>query len=324
MVISHTPRPDGRIQSRLDGALFLIDTGMETGHFKGGRASALEIRNDDVTAIYEAEAGERHPFPPPEINYGPDHVWSRQDGAPLPFETLDDIFTYLMTAEPIHTEIIPTTTGINRPKKMLLKKGDIEINAVFRYKSMSEKPNSLSGTYFRDFYKGEIAAYEMNQLLGLNNMPPTIYRTVNGSPGTLQLWAEGTMSERKRAEKDIPIPEALPWNRQMWDMRVFDNLINNIDRNKTNMLIDSNWQLILIDHTRCFARSKYLPEPEEVEHCSRGLWYALRHLDEKEVRSRLSPYLSEKEIDTLFYRRDRLVRLIQELIDQKGEENVLF
>ena len=107
-------------------------------------------------------------------------------------------------------------------------------------------------------------------------------------------------------------------------MRVFDNLINNIDRNQTNILIDQNWRLILIDHTRTFARDTSLPNPEKISHCSRGLWHSLRHLDEVVVRNRLSPYLSKLEIDALFVRRDRLVQLIQDLIEQEGEENVLF
>lgn len=107
-------------------------------------------------------------------------------------------------------------------------------------------------------------------------------------------------------------------------MRVFDNLINNIDRNQTNILIDDDWRLILIDHTRSFARDHSLPKPEQVVQCSRGLWHALRHLKEADVREHLSPYLETAEIDALFVRRERLVQLIQDLIIRNGEENVLF
>ncbi len=319
MVVSHTPRAEGRIQSRLDGAVFIIDTGMETGYYKGGRASALEIRNDEVTAVYEA--GERRQFPPPEITYGQDYVWTDPEGIPLPFDTLDDILEFLMNADPIRSETI--FTGVNRPKKVLLKKGELEANAAFRHQSQVLSPTEVSGDYFRDSYKGEIAAFEINRLLGLNNMPPTVYRAVNDREGTLQLWAEGTTSEKGLGKDDTP-PDVLSWNKQKWDMRVFDNLINNIDRNQTNLLIDSNWRLILIDHTRCFAISYSLPEPEKIVRCSRGLWYNLRHLDEAVVRDRLSPFLSRREIDDVINRRDLLVRLIQDLIDQKGEENVLF
>ena len=164
----------------------------------------------------------------------------------------------------------------------------------------------------------------MNRILGLNNMPPTVYRSYNGKNGTLQLWAEGTMPDRERAEKNILPPEPAPWNHQMWDMRVFDNLINNVDRNQTNILIDPNWRLILIDHTQSFARDKTLPRPGQVIHCSRGLWHALRHLDVQTVRDRLDPYLDKTEIDALFVRQQVIIDRIRDLFIRNGEENVLF
>ena len=265
------------------------------------------------------EAGDGSQYPPPKTDYGSDLVWIDQDGDPLPFDTLDDILEFLKTSEPVKTETIKT--GVNRPIKMLLKKGNTKANAIFRFESQID---GFGYTPFRDSYKGEIAAFEMNRLLGLNNIPPTIYRTINGMHGTLQLWAEGTIPEREIAQNNTVPPKALFWNRQIWDMRVFDNLINNIDRNQTNILIDPNWRLILIDHTRSFARDLSLPKSKEVIHCSRGLWYALRHLDKAAVRKRLTPYLSGREINAIFSRQELLIRHIQRLIDKKGEENVLF
>lgn len=56
-VTGHTPQEDGRIRTRFDGGVFLIDTGMLGGqYFPGGRASALEIVGDKVTPIYESVA----------------------------------------------------------------------------------------------------------------------------------------------------------------------------------------------------------------------------------------------------------------------------
>ena len=55
MVVGHTPRLPGRILPRFDNRVFPIDTGMLSTFFKGGRASALEIVGDRVTAIYANE-----------------------------------------------------------------------------------------------------------------------------------------------------------------------------------------------------------------------------------------------------------------------------
>ena len=53
-VAGHWPHPDGRIRSRFAGRVLLIDTGMLASVY-GGRASALEIVGDTITAIYPGE-----------------------------------------------------------------------------------------------------------------------------------------------------------------------------------------------------------------------------------------------------------------------------
>jgi len=53
LVIAHTPQLPGRITTHFDGRVFVIDTGMLSTYFKGGKASALEIAGGKVTAIYD-------------------------------------------------------------------------------------------------------------------------------------------------------------------------------------------------------------------------------------------------------------------------------
>jgi hypothetical protein len=53
-VTGHTPQQTGRITSRFGGRAILIDTGMLASYYKG-RAAALEISGDTLTAIYETE-----------------------------------------------------------------------------------------------------------------------------------------------------------------------------------------------------------------------------------------------------------------------------
>jgi hypothetical protein len=52
IVVAHTVTPNGRIASRFEGKVFVIDTGMQPAYVTGGRASALEIRGGVFTAIY--------------------------------------------------------------------------------------------------------------------------------------------------------------------------------------------------------------------------------------------------------------------------------
>jgi hypothetical protein len=51
-VVGHTPQRDGNVASRFNGRVFLIDTGMLSSHYKGGRPSALELQDGKITAIY--------------------------------------------------------------------------------------------------------------------------------------------------------------------------------------------------------------------------------------------------------------------------------
>ncbi len=55
IVVGHTPMTTGRITARFDDRVVLIDTGMLTGYFTGGRASALEIVAGRLTPIYTDE-----------------------------------------------------------------------------------------------------------------------------------------------------------------------------------------------------------------------------------------------------------------------------
>jgi hypothetical protein len=53
IVLGHTPQlPAGRIRTRFGGLVALIDTGMLTSYYKGGRPSALELIDGRMTAIY--------------------------------------------------------------------------------------------------------------------------------------------------------------------------------------------------------------------------------------------------------------------------------
>jgi hypothetical protein len=107
-------------------------------------------------------------------------------------------------------------------------------------------------------------------------------------------------------------------------MRVFDNLINNTDRNYTNILYDPNWRLWLIDHTRAFGRSKELPDQKRLVRCSRSLWEKLQSLDKKIIKETMEPYMGSVEISRIMDRRDKIVNHFKEKIKKEGEENVLF
>jgi hypothetical protein len=54
IVVGHTVQSTGRIRPRFGNKIFLIDTGMLSSYYPGGRASALEICGDGkISAVYQ-------------------------------------------------------------------------------------------------------------------------------------------------------------------------------------------------------------------------------------------------------------------------------
>jgi hypothetical protein len=357
VVVGHTVQK-GQILSRFDGKVFLIDTGMLTSYFRGGRPSALEIRGQNFTAIYpnervallgdaaaqpagnpsnEPEAGGEE-FPggplsvargqnkPESAGGGPARVWLDVDGKPLPFKTDEEVMEFLRTAKVKDKR--NTSRGITRPYKVLLEKDGLRVHAAFRTVNEQKDMVRLRGgrveMFFRDSYIFECAAYALAGLLGLDNVPPVVERRIGGQSGSLQIWVEQSMTEMDRLKQKIAPQEALRWNRQIQTMRVFDHLIFNTDRNQGNIVIDQDWKLWMIDHTRAFRRSEELENPENIRQCDRKLFERLQTLDPAETHRRLDKYLYGVEIDALLKRRARIVEVIRQRVAEQGESQVLY
>jgi hypothetical protein len=62
LIVGHTVSPTRRITTRFEGRVIQLDTGMQPAYVQDGRASALEIRGDEATAIY---VDRRDPIPLP-------------------------------------------------------------------------------------------------------------------------------------------------------------------------------------------------------------------------------------------------------------------
>jgi hypothetical protein len=258
------------------------------------------------------------------------YIFLDADGRPLPFQSDIEIEERLRTATVVSKTKIPV--GVSRPKKMLMESGARRFNAVFKFiEETKQKVRDPTATgrgkfylHWRDSYVFDVAAYRVDRLLGMDRIPPIVFRKIKGSDGSLQIWLEGTITENDRRERAIDPPETARFNQQRSTIRLFDNLVANRDSNLGNTLIDGNWRLWFIDCSRCFGSSPDLLYPEMVTHCERRLWRALKELDRRAAEEALSSILAGIEIDALFARRDKLVELIQARIDEWGEDLVLF
>jgi hypothetical protein len=253
-------------------------------------------------------------------------VWLDSEGKALPFKSGEEIEEFLLTANVVSGEKI--LSGITQPLKVLLEKDGVRSYAVFRYVDLFQDEwrgeRGMVRKNFRDSCYFEIAAYKLSKMLGLDCVPPVVLRKVQGQEGSLQIWVEYTITEKMRQDHKIDPPNQSSWRMQHEAMALFDNLIFNDDRNDGNVLIDPTWRLRWIDHTRAFRAFSQLSNFDEIHQIEEGMWKRLCDLDEEEVKERLHDCLRSTEISTLLKRRDLLVTKIQNLIDERGEEEVLF
>lgn len=258
--------------------------------------------------------------------YPTDYVYLDVDGKPLPFQDHETILEALRTASVVEQKLM--SRGVAQNIKLLLEYEGVRFQAVLRLIDVTEKEETGSFRMvvkYRDSYIFETAAYELNELLGIGRIPPTVERRVGEHKGSVQIWMEGTAPEDMLLEQDrLHPPDRGYWWRQKNIMWIFDAFIANTDRNQGNLLIDDDWNLWFIDHTRAFRETSILFNVNEIKTCERGLWAALQNTDEDAIREVLEPYLTSKEISNLFLRRKKLIKHIAKRIKKKGEDTVLY
>jgi hypothetical protein len=203
--------------------------------------------------------------------------------------------------------------GVTAPRRGYFAPGGLAGSAVFK----PLKPGRSSGYY--ESYKSEIAAYELDKMLGLGMVPPTVEKIAKSEVGSAQLWVERCVLLKDR--DTAKAPDVGRWNRQVYRQRVFDDLIGNIDRNQGNLLIDPEWNLILIDHSRAFTSTQMMPFP--LTRIDREFLQRLRSLTKEDVNARIGKLLPDGA-GPLIARRDRIVKQFDKMIRERGEAAVLL
>ena len=166
---------------------------------------------------------------------------------------------------------------------------------------------------FKDSWRYNVAAYRLNQVLQLGRIPVSVERTYNSKAGAFTWWIDDVMMDEQERLKEHPqVPDPEGWNRQMWHVRVFDQLIQNVDRNLGNLVIDNSWNVWMIDHTRAFRLADALKSPKDLKKIERTALERLKKLDAASLKATVGNYLSPEEQKRLLIRRDAIVKLFEE------------
>ena len=252
----------------------------------------------------------------------PQPPWLGPDSKPLPFTTDAEILEFLKTANIVSRKGVKV--GITGIEKVLLEKDGVQMHAAFRdvkiRKTHVQLADGTTEFNFRDDCRFEIAAYRLSKLLGLNNVPPVVKRGMFGEDGTLQIWVEEAMMEQDRIKKKIKPQGGLNWSNQVQIMRSFDNLIGNKDRNQGNFLIDEDWKLWMIDHTRAFTNGKELMNPYPLRYCAPEFWEKVKSLEMNSLQQEMKGVLSKDQVKALLNRRDTLMKKVDKLLERKAQK----
>jgi hypothetical protein len=235
---------------------------------------------------------------------------------------------FLKTAEITGYSNIPD--GVTKPIKLSLRKGEMEFNGCWKNPQGMEQG-------FLEGWQYEIAAYELDKLLGLNMIPPTVEREFKGKKGSLQYWVNFKIRLLEMQEQGIRIPEDKVdnWSKQKYLARAFDCLIANEDRNQQDVGYTSDWRTILMDHSRSFRSSKKfreqlvfgkngLKEKQLFRMLPRTFVEKIKALNYNQIKEAIGPYLNDAAIKAVLNRKMLLLAEIDEMIREKGEKNVLY
>jgi hypothetical protein len=231
-------------------------------------------------------------------------------GAKVWIDHSKEIEDYLKSAEVVSMK--ETSVGVTHPNHAELAPGGPVQSIAWK----PLKPGRYSG-YFES-YKSEIAAYELDKLLGLGMVPPTVEKRVKGDLGAAVMWVNGTKTFKDLGgvpgQKGVAGPPAAHiayWMHELTRAKMFDDLIGNIDPNLGNWLVDSEWNIVLIDHSRAFTETKQLYH--NLQFFDNELWEKMKSLDETTLTGALGTWLGKAEIKAILERRDKMAEVIAKL-----------
>ena len=281
VVVGHTPTPTRKVLQRFDGRIVELDTGMLNFYYKGS-GNALVMEGGELRVFNQSGADAYAPMAHPR-------GVGRRAGS-LSAEALQRL---------LETGDIVSKSRDRRTGRTILE--------------VSDDTHTVTATFNKRRSKGfypDVAAYRLDRLLGLDMVPVTALREVDGTEGSLQFFPEKSKDEAERSSsgRGGSAPCALP---SQWEaMYVFDALIYNEGRSLQHMrYLPSRWNLILIEHERAFKAARGRPPhlasaPVDV---SDGWREALAELTDSVLAEQFSDVLDKRRLKFLALRRDQLL-----------------
>jgi hypothetical protein len=250
-----------------------------------------------------------------------------QDAAPAaqPRLTPEQMEAFLATAKVSKRR--DAGSGVTGSSRVTLSDGrlthDAHVQTVDIAQSVFQAGNATE-LNFKDTYRFNIAGYRLARLIGLHIVPMSVERTIDGKVAAVTWWVDDVMmDENGRLKKKTMGPDVQRYSKQIQVMKIWDELIQNKDRNRGNLLWTSDWTLWLIDHTRAFRLDTKLQNPTELTRCEHGLLEGLRALTAESLAKAVGNSLTKSEQAAVMARSDLIVKHFDDRIATLGE-GILF
>ena len=114
----------------------------------------------------------------------------------------------------------------------------------------------------------------------------SVERRYKNKDAAVTWWIDDVMFDeggRQKLQDKDSAPIRNGRTKQIHIMRVWDELIQNRDRNAGNILWTKDWTLWLIDHTRAFRTGGSLLKPDELVRVERTMFDKMKQLTEASV-----------------------------------------
>lgn len=237
---------------------------------------------------------------------------------------------FLISANVVKSEQMIGPESVTSPWHLTLELSGITKDAYWK---------DVEGRFegYIEGWRFEIAAYRFDKYLGLNMVMPTVEKRFRENRGSCQLGATYWKTLKKIKEEKIKVPPrfVFGYNRALYLQRAFDNLIGNEDRHLNHYFMTEDWRMILPDHSRSFRTGgkwtkelmyteKHKEGPMVMRELPRTFYEKIKSLNSDIIKGIVGNYLTDDEINAVLARRDLIVKEIEKLVQQDGEDKVLY
>ena len=288
LVVGHTPTSSRTIESRFNGMLIRVDTGILNSHYHG-QPSATIIQGDKVTAYY--------PYNPTDesISTQARRVGPRPGNINLTDMELERVLSTAAIISNIEIEGDDST----------LVTIDYDGHAIeARFTVGRSKKRSAA-------VLPEVAAYRLDRHLGLEMIPVAVARNVDGESGVIRLITDKLIDEDQRMARQLGGSAWCSLKDQFNMMYMFDILLHNKGRQRNAMRYTLNdMRLILTNNENALGVERGAPRylKSMIVAVPDLLKSQLQQIDARILEDMLADVLDSKRRKAILSRRNLLLK----------------